>query len=234
MELLKQWYARRSRFVGVSSSPEPFDGVAWCVLLTWGAEWMAKWPFPLECRRYRVGSFAKSIRPPLPAVAEFFSLTIRRAISAVRAIRCGLLRRWRLRTKRTIPLRPGIFRGRLGGSAGARRWLCCLTGIRMRHSMCRCARGLRSSRFRRCGSVCRITIGGCLVNWTRADYAVSANVARTIDATLQQSVIDVAVSLRLAAAAGVYEDLGIVGTSLGIVLRISDQRARRTHSRERV
>src|SRR5580692_5362892 len=48
---------------------------------------------------------------------------------------------------------------------------------------------------------------------TRADYAVSANVARTIDAT-RQSVIDVRSCYDWLQAQG-YEDLGIVGTSLG-------------------
>jgi dienelactone hydrolase len=48
---------------------------------------------------------------------------------------------------------------------------------------------------------------------TRADYAVSANVARTIDAT-RQSVIDVRSCYDWLQQRG-YEDLGIVGTSLG-------------------
>jgi hypothetical protein len=47
----------------------------------------------------------------------------------------------------------------------------------------------------------------------RADYAVSANVARTIDAT-RQAVIDVRSSLDWLQQQG-YEKLGIVGTSLG-------------------
>ena len=48
---------------------------------------------------------------------------------------------------------------------------------------------------------------------TRADYAVSANVARTIDAT-RQAVIDVRSCFDWLQLQG-YEDLGIVGTSLG-------------------
>ncbi|MDE3195067.1 MAG: alpha/beta hydrolase family protein [Acidobacteriota bacterium] len=47
----------------------------------------------------------------------------------------------------------------------------------------------------------------------RADYAVSANVARTVDAT-RQAVIDVRSCLDWLQSAG-YRDLGIVGTSLG-------------------
>lgn len=47
----------------------------------------------------------------------------------------------------------------------------------------------------------------------RADYAVSANVARTIDAT-RQAVIDVRSCLDWLESCG-YERLGIVGTSLG-------------------
>ena len=48
---------------------------------------------------------------------------------------------------------------------------------------------------------------------TRADYAVSANVGRTIDAT-RQAVIDVRSCLDWLEERG-YRDLGIVGTSLG-------------------
>src|SRR5580658_2476790 len=48
---------------------------------------------------------------------------------------------------------------------------------------------------------------------TRADYAVSANVARTLDAT-RQAVIDVRSCFDWLQLQG-YEDLGIVGTSLG-------------------
>lgn len=48
---------------------------------------------------------------------------------------------------------------------------------------------------------------------TRADYAVSSNIARTIDAT-RQAVIDVRSCFDWLQQAG-YEDLGIVGTSLG-------------------
>jgi dienelactone hydrolase len=48
---------------------------------------------------------------------------------------------------------------------------------------------------------------------TRADYAVSANVARTIDAT-RQAVIDVRSCFDWLESRG-YKDLGIVGTSLG-------------------
>jgi hypothetical protein len=48
---------------------------------------------------------------------------------------------------------------------------------------------------------------------TRADYAVSANIARTIDAT-RQAVIDVRACFDWLQTQG-YEDLGIVGTSLG-------------------
>ena len=47
----------------------------------------------------------------------------------------------------------------------------------------------------------------------RADYAVSANIARTIDAT-RQAVIDVRACLDWLQQQG-YDDLGIVGTSLG-------------------
>jgi hypothetical protein len=48
---------------------------------------------------------------------------------------------------------------------------------------------------------------------TRADYAVSANIARTVDAT-RQAVIDVRSCFDWLQSRG-YEDLGIVGTSLG-------------------
>jgi hypothetical protein len=48
---------------------------------------------------------------------------------------------------------------------------------------------------------------------TRADYAVSANIARTIDAT-RQAVIDIRSCFDWLQQRG-YEDLGIVGTSLG-------------------
>ena len=48
---------------------------------------------------------------------------------------------------------------------------------------------------------------------TRADYAVSANIGRTIDAT-RQAVIDVRSCFDWLQSKG-YEDLGVVGTSLG-------------------
>ena len=48
---------------------------------------------------------------------------------------------------------------------------------------------------------------------TRADYAVSANIGRTIDAT-RQAVIDVRSCYDWLQQRG-YTDLGIVGTSLG-------------------
>ncbi len=48
---------------------------------------------------------------------------------------------------------------------------------------------------------------------TRADYAVSSNVARTIDAT-RQAVIDVRACFDWLESQG-YTDLGVVGTSLG-------------------
>jgi dienelactone hydrolase len=48
---------------------------------------------------------------------------------------------------------------------------------------------------------------------TRADYAVSANIGRTIDAT-RQAVIDVRSCYDWLEHRG-YTDLGIVGTSLG-------------------
>ena len=48
----------------------------------------------------------------------------------------------------------------------------------------------------------------------RADYAVSSNIARTIDAT-RQAVIDTRSARRLAGAAKAIERVGIVGTSLG-------------------
>ena len=48
---------------------------------------------------------------------------------------------------------------------------------------------------------------------TRADYAVSANIGRTIDAT-RQAVIDVRSCFDWLQHRG-YTDLGIVGTSLG-------------------
>jgi dienelactone hydrolase len=56
----------------------------------------------------------------------------------------------------------------------------------------------------------------------RADYAVSSNLARTIDAT-RQAVIDIRSCLDWFQQQG-YEKRGIVGTSLGC-LRVSDQRA---------
>ena len=60
----------------------------------------------------------------------------------------------------------------------------------------------------------------------RADYAVSANVGRTIDAT-RQAVVDARSCLDWLQSQG-YTRLGILGTSLGILLRIPGERARRS------
>ena len=80
-------------------------------------------------------------------------------------------------------------------------------------NMGRCAPGWPSSACPRCASACRITITACRPSSQRADYAVSANVARTIDAT-RQAVIDVRASIDWLEQQG-YESIGICGTSLG-------------------
>jgi dienelactone hydrolase len=62
----------------------------------------------------------------------------------------------------------------------------------------------------------------------RADYAVSANIGRTLDA-VRQGVVDIRCSLDWLEQQG-YTDLGIVGTSLGscyaFIAAAHDQRIR--------
>ena len=61
----------------------------------------------------------------------------------------------------------------------------------------------------------------------RADYAVSANVARTIDAT-RQAVIDTRSCVDWLEAQG-YESIGICRHQPGFLLRVSGQRPRSAH-----
>ncbi len=67
---------------------------------------------------------------------------------------------------------------------------------------------------------------------TRADYAVSANVGRTIDAT-RQAVADIRSCMDWLEQKG-YSRLGIVGTSLGSVPRVPGQRPRRAYPGQRL
>ena len=96
---------------------------------------------------------------------------------------------------------------------GPKPWSCCRTGTPARSSTWRFAR-----RSRRLGiSALRISLPyhdrRMPPELTRADYAVSANIGRTIDAT-RQAVIDVRSCYDWLQQRG-YTDLGIVGTSLG-------------------
>ena len=76
----------------------------------------------------------------------------------------------------------------------------------------RCARSLIAWAFRRCGSPCPITNSPAR-RAERSDYAVSANIGRTISAC-RQAVVDIRCCLDWLEEQG-YEHFGVLGTSLG-------------------
>jgi len=209
MELVKQWYEKRMdswEYALATRSTDrvvrPFD---------WGAEWMAQWPFsssaPDTEARLREINQTAILRSP-----EFFAYTSPNDFridggtlkftspietpfaenNTVEARYFPAKPRWK-RGKKAVVLLP-----HWNSSPGQHVALCeaiAEFGI----SALRISLPYHDHRMP--------------PELTRADYAVSANVARTIDAT-RQSVIDVRSCYDWLQQQG-YEDLGLVGTSLG-------------------
>ena len=209
MELVKQWYARRIdawEFNLATRSTDrvvrPFD---------WGAEWMANWPLSsdatdIESRLREVNRLA-ILRSP-----EFFAYqpprdfrlddSILRFTSAVETP-CPANNTVEARL---FPAKPRWKRGKKAvvvlphwNSHAAQHVALCQGIAELGISALRISLPYHDNRMP--------------PELTRADYAVSANVARTIDAT-RQSVIDVRSCYDWLQEQG-YDDLGIVGTSLG-------------------
>jgi dienelactone hydrolase len=209
MELAKNWYGRRmarwEHELATKSTDRvvrPFD---------WGAEWMQNWPFQvdepdiekriIELNRTVIGRRQEFFDYEVPRdfVLEDSEVRFTSAVDTpypenniVRARYFSGKPRWK-RGKKAVVLLP-----HWNSSAGQHVALC---------------RGIAELGI----SVLRISLPyhdkRMPPELGRADYAVSANVARTIDAT-RQAVIDVRSCYDWLQSQG-YEDLGIVGTSLG-------------------
>jgi dienelactone hydrolase len=209
MELVKQWYARRidswEYHLATRSTDRvvrPFD---------WGAEWMAKWPFAsnaadTESKLRELNQLAIARSP------EFFAYEaprdFRREGDMVRFTSAVETPSEENNTvqARYFPAKPRWKRGRKAvvvlphwNSHAAQHVALCEGIAEFGISALRLSLPYHDKRMP--------------PELTRADYAVSANVARTIDAS-RQSVIDTRSCFDWLQQQG-YDDLGIVGTSLG-------------------
>jgi dienelactone hydrolase len=211
MELVKQWYARRmdewEYHLATRSTDRvvrPFD---------WGGEWMERWPIRPSCPGSDVESRLRELNQlAIERSSEFFDYEppgdfrlegdMVRFTSAVEtpyaenniveARYFPAKRRWKRGNKAVVVL--PHWNSSPGQHAGL-----CRAIAEFGISALRISLPYHDKRMPR--------------ELTRADYAVSANVARTIDAT-RQSVIDVRSCYDWLQSRG-YEDLGLVGTSLG-------------------
>jgi dienelactone hydrolase len=209
LELVRRWYGRRiekwENDLATRSTDRvvrPFD---------WGAEWARNWPFPMEAADPEAGIAALNqtfiaqsagffaYEPPRDFDLTGSELSFTSAVETpyrennlVRARYFPAKPRWK-RGKKAVVLLP-----HWNAHAGQHVALC---------------RGIAELGI----SVLRISLPyhdkRMPAELTRADYAVSANVGRTIDAT-RQAVIDVRSCFDWLQQRG-YKDLGIVGTSLG-------------------
>jgi dienelactone hydrolase len=209
LELVKHWYAKKIdsweyRLATRSTDRvvRPFD---------WGAEWMANWPFSsaaadTESKLREINRIAIerspeffAYEPPRDFRLEGDTVRFTSAVetpyeenNTVEARFFPAKERWK-RGKKAVVVLP-----HWNSSAGQHVGLC---------------KGIAEFGI----SALRVSLPyhdrRMPPELTRADYAVSANVARTIDAT-RQSVIDVRSCFDWLQAQG-YEDLGLVGTSLG-------------------
>jgi hypothetical protein len=209
MELVKQWYGRRMRdwehqlaFRSTDRVVRPFD---------WGLEWTRDWPFQVaggdaetrlcELNRIAVERSAEffAYQPPRDFVLEDSELRFTSAVdtpypgnNTVRA--------------RFFPAKPRFKRGEKAvvllphwNSHAAQHVALCRGIAELGISVLRISLPYHDRRMP--------------PELTRADYAVSANVGRTLDAT-RQAVIDVRSCFDWLQMRG-FDDLGIVGTSLG-------------------
>jgi dienelactone hydrolase len=209
MELVKEWYGRRMRdwehelaFRSTDRVVRPFD---------WGVEFARGWPFesyePDPERKFtelnrmaiaRSGEFF-AYRPPRDfrihdSLVEFTSAvdTPYPENNTVRARYFPAKSRWK-RGNKAVVLLPHW------NSHAAQHVALCKGIAELGISVVRISLPYHDRRMP--------------PELTRADYAVSANIGRTIDAT-RQAVIDVRSCFDWLETRG-YTDLGIVGTSLG-------------------
>jgi hypothetical protein len=209
MEIVKSWYGRRMRkwehelaFRSTDRVVRPFD---------WGLEWARRWPVQsletdperkiLELNRAAMADSAKFFAYQPPRDFEFDGAELRFSSAVetpyaenntVHARYFPAKQRWK-RGKKAVVLLP-----HWNSSAGQHVALC--RGI--------AELGITTLRLSLPYHDRRMP-----PELTRADYAVSANICRTIDAT-RQAVIDVRSCFDWLQSRG-YQDLGIVGTSLG-------------------
>ena len=209
MEMVKQWYAKRmdswEYHLATRSTDRvvrPFD---------WGAEWMAKWPF--HSNAADIESKLREInRTVIGRSTEFFAYdTPRDFRQEGEIVRFTSAVETPYEENNTVEARffPAKERWKRGKKAV----------VVLPHWNSHAAQHVSL-----CQGIAEFGISALRISLpyhdrrmpgelTRADYAVSANVARTIDAT-RQSVIDVRSCFDWLQQQG-YEDLGIVGTSLG-------------------
>jgi len=209
MELVKQWYGRRmeswERDLATRSTDRvvrPFE---------WGAEWTRNWPFRVDENDIGQG-IAELNRIVIGRSQEFFDYDVPRDFaieeSEVRftsAVATPYPENNLVRA-RYFPAKPRWKRGSKAvvllphwNSHAAQHVALCRGIAELGISVLRISLPYHDKRMP--------------PELSRADYAVSANVARTIDAT-RQAVIDVRSCFDWLQSRG-YEDLGIVGTSLG-------------------
>lgn len=209
MELVKQWYARRMNAWETDLATRSTDRVV--RPFDWGVEWCAGWPFRSDAAD-PAEKLRELNRTAIARSDEFFAYTpprdFRQEGDTVRFTSPVDTPYSENNTveARYFPAKPRWKRGRKAvvvlphfNSQAAQHVALCRGIAEFGISALRISLPYHDRRMP--------------AELTRADYAVSANVARTIDAT-RQSVVDVRSCFDWLQQQG-YEDLGLVGTSLG-------------------
>ncbi len=116
--------------------------------------------------------------------------------------------------KRPGAMRAGIPRPHTRTQRGRSRpsWSC-RSGTPMPSATTRCAPSSTAWEFRRCGCRSPTTTFAARQSWSASDYAVSANIGRTLSAC-RQAVVDIRCCIDWLEDQG-YEHFGVLGTSLG-------------------
>ena len=209
MELLRDWYGRRMNAWEMDLATRSTDRVV--RPFDWGVEWTAGWPFRSSAGDTET-RIAELNRLAIERSAEFFAyepprdfrfdgsfVSFTSAVETPYAENNTVHARW-------FPPHPQFRRGPKAvvvlphWNASPQQHVALCAGIaRLGIAVLRISLPYHDRRMP--------------AELTRADYAVSSNVARTIDAT-RQAVIDVRSCFDWLEQQG-YTDLGIVGTSLG-------------------